>query len=195
MESRERERERKRIHYVFLRHPSWSPRIFIALAPTKNMFYLYFIFLSCVPPFPVLVTTTRKSDSPDSHRVTTGYQRGGRKGILFSPFFSSPLNFNLRFHIPSPPILPRISVNIYCRERYSRKSSSREFAVLNDPDHSMELKRQPPLFCSINWTVALQCLTPSVHTWLLLRRLFTIVAPCCWRDQKTGRQIGKFVLN
>lgn len=116
-------------------------------------------------------------------RIRTGWPRdtneGEGRGSFFSPFSSSPLNFNLRFHIPSPPILPRISVNIYCRERYSRKSSSREFAALNDPDHSMELKRQPPLFCSINWTVAFQCLTPSVHTWLLLRRLFTIVAPCC----------------
>lgn len=35
---------RKRSHFVFLGHPSWSPRIFIVLAAGKNMFYLYFIF-------------------------------------------------------------------------------------------------------------------------------------------------------
>lgn len=37
---------KKRPYFVFLGHPSWSPRIFIALAAGKNMFYLYFIFFS-----------------------------------------------------------------------------------------------------------------------------------------------------
>lgn len=66
---------------------------------------------------------------------------GGRKGIFFPPssFLFFPPNFNLRFHIPSLPF----SLGEYREslEEYSGKSG--HGAVLNEPDHSMESKRQP----------------------------------------------------
>lgn len=76
---------RKRPHFVFLWHPSWSPRIFIALAAGKNMFYLYFIFslsfsLSLSFFFSMLcfvIHGQRRTRSAivDSHRrVTTKYE-------------------------------------------------------------------------------------------------------------------------
>jgi len=71
---------RKRPHFVFLGHPSWSPRIFIVLAAGKNMFYLYFIFFPfflsfyfSVPLFFFSPCRVSWSETDAAHR---GFARG-----------------------------------------------------------------------------------------------------------------------
>lgn len=96
---------------------------------------------------------------------------GGRKGIFFPPssFLSFPPNFNLRFHIPFPPILPRwisrISRRIFWKIRSWRRfewAGSFDGIKATTLCFARLIERGAPMF-------------NSKYSWLLLRRLFTLL--------------------
>lgn len=117
MESREREREREFITYssgIPLDLPAFLLHLLLL-----RICFIYISYFSLVCPPSQFSWPPRERAIP---RIRTGWPRdtneGEGRGSFFSPFSFSPLNFNLRFHIPSPSILPRISVNIYWQKKY-----------------------------------------------------------------------------
>lgn len=136
--------------------------------------FIYISYFSLVCPPSQFPWPPREAAIP---RIRTGWPWDtneidrGEEGDLFSPFFFSllPPNFNLRFHIPFPPILPRwisrISGRIFWKIRSWRRfewAGSFDGIKATTLCFARLIERGAPMF-------------NSKYSWLLLRRLFTLL--------------------